>query len=357
MKEKELYMRRCLELAQRGKGQVAPNPMVGAVLVYKDRRIGEGWHERYGEAHAEVRCLESVADEDKHLISESTMYVSLEPCAHFGKTPPCAVRLAEEKVKEVIVCNDDPFEKVQGKGFDLLHTAGIKTETGVLMDEGRWVNRRFFCFHQQKRPYIILKWAQTEQSYFASSDGSRLQMSNRHSQQLVHKWRTEEAAILVGTKTAIADDPQLTARLWEGRQPLRIVIDRRLEVPATHMIFGSEARTWIVNEKEDKAEGQTRLIRMSFEGNVIEQLMERLHEEQITSLIVEGGAKLLNSFIESGLWDEARVFITPNILKEGVPAPLLTNSDKAFESDIAGDTLKVYVQRESKYKYENGMEL
>jgi diaminohydroxyphosphoribosylaminopyrimidine deaminase/5-amino-6-(5-phosphoribosylamino)uracil reductase len=182
-------------------------------------------------------------------------------------------------------------------------------------------------------------------------------MSNRHSQQLVHKWRTEEAAILVGTKTAIADDPQLTARLWEGRQPLRIVIDRRLEIPATHKIFGSEARTWILNEKGDNTEGQAVFIKMSFEGNVLEKLMKTLHQENITSLIVEGGAKLLNSFIESGLWDEARVFITPNILENGMPASLLTNSEKAFESDIADDTLKVYVHRESKYKYVNGMEL
>ncbi|HTM67091.1 MAG TPA: bifunctional diaminohydroxyphosphoribosylaminopyrimidine deaminase/5-amino-6-(5-phosphoribosylamino)uracil reductase RibD, partial [Flavipsychrobacter sp.] len=192
MKNNEAYMKRCLELALTGRGNVAPNPMVGAVLVHEGRIIGEGFHAVRGQNHAEVNCLESVREEDKHLIPESTMYVSLEPCAHFGKTPPCAVRLVKERVKEVIVGNEDPFEKVSGKGLSILREHNIETESGILQQQGLWLNRRFFCFHQRKRPYIILKWAQTEQGFFAPLNRSRFQMSNRHSQQLVHKWRTEE---------------------------------------------------------------------------------------------------------------------------------------------------------------------
>ncbi|MBZ0099323.1 MAG: bifunctional diaminohydroxyphosphoribosylaminopyrimidine deaminase/5-amino-6-(5-phosphoribosylamino)uracil reductase RibD, partial [Taibaiella sp.] len=192
----ELYIRRCFELSLRGKGRVSPNPMVGAVLVHNGRIIGEGWHKEYGGPHAEINCLASVAEEDKHLIPQSTMYVSLEPCAHHGKTPPCADRLVQERVKEVIICNTDPHDKVAGKGIEILRKAGIAVTTGVLEREGRWLSRRFFCTMEQKRPYVILKWAQTADGFFAPLDRSRYQITTQDSMQLLHKWRTEEDAIM-----------------------------------------------------------------------------------------------------------------------------------------------------------------
>jgi len=199
--------------------------MVGAVLVYEGRVIGEGWHRQYGQAHAEVNCLESVAEEDKHLIPQSTMYVSLEPCAHYGKTPPCANRLVQEGIKKVVICNTDPFAQVDGKGITILKDSSAEVITGVQADAGRWLNMRFFCMQEQQRPYIILKWAQTADGFIAPADGSRLQISNQQSSQLVHKWRTEEDAIMVGYNTAVNDNPQLTARLWQGKNPLRIALD------------------------------------------------------------------------------------------------------------------------------------
>jgi diaminohydroxyphosphoribosylaminopyrimidine deaminase/5-amino-6-(5-phosphoribosylamino)uracil reductase len=357
MKNHEVFMKRCLELASAGQGNVAPNPMVGAVLVHHDSIIGEGCHEVYGQTHAEINCLDSVKDEHRHLISESTMYVSLEPCAHFGKTPPCALRLAKEKVKEVIVCNEDPFEKVSGRGFTILHEHHIATESGILKDHGLWVNRRFFCFHQQKRPYIILKWAQTQQGFFAPLNRTRFQMSNRHSQQLVHKWRTEEAAILVGTKTALHDDPQLTARHWNGRQPLRIVIDRSLSLPPSLRLFDGEAPVWVVNGKKDGDDKNLKYVALDFAADVLQQLLQRLYQANILSLIAEGGAALLSSFIREGLWDEARIFETENVLQEGIPAPLLHEANKAFSTSIGSDSLHVYVRESSPYQYVKEMEL
>lgn len=351
------FMRRCLELAQKGKGFTAPNPMVGAILVHKDRIIGEGYHAYYGEAHAEINCLQAVATTDLHLIPESTMYVSLEPCAHFGKTPPCATRLVAEKVKEVVICNKDPFEKVSGRGIDILEQHQIKTQIGLLEQEGLWVNRRFFCFHVQKRPYIILKWAQTQRGFFAPLNRTRFQMSNRHSQQLVHKWRTEEAAILVGTKTAMTDDPQLTARLWHGKQPLRIVIDKKMELPSSLRLFNSEANTWIINELKDAEQENLRFLKIDHEKDLLAQLLSRLYEQQIQSLIVEGGTAVLNSFLEKGLWDEARIFITPDVLQEGIRAPVINNAVHAFSANLDTDNLHMYVNATSKYQYVSGMEL
>jgi diaminohydroxyphosphoribosylaminopyrimidine deaminase/5-amino-6-(5-phosphoribosylamino)uracil reductase len=285
------------------------------------------------------------------------MYVSLEPCAHQGKTPSCALRLVAERIKEVIICNKDPYEQVRGKGIEILGRNGIKITTGILENEGLWLNRRFFCFHQQQRPYIVLKWAQTEQGYFAPPDRTRHQMSNMHSLQLVHKWRTEEAAILVGTNTALNDNPQLTARLWSGRQPLRVVLDRCLRLPKTLSVFNESAFTWVINELQEKTDKHTRYVKFNFNDNVLHELLKELYQADILSLIVEGGAAVLDSFIKAGLWDEARVFVTPGLIDEGVAAPLLSNATKAFSSDIDSDTLHVYVNKQSQYQYINGMEL
>lgn len=351
------YMQRCLDLAQMGKGNVAPNPMVGAVLVYNGRIIGEGWHRKYGEAHAEVNCLESVAEDDKHLVPESTMYVSLEPCSHYGKTPPCAVRLVAEQVKKVVICNDDPFEKVDGRGLQILNTAGIETETAILKEKGEWLNRRFFCFHKQKRPYVILKWAQTENGYFAPYGNRRYQLSNEYSARLVHKWRTEEAAIMVGTNTALADDPQLTARLWNGNQPLRIVIDRSLVLPNSLKLFDNNVETWVFNDKKDDVIGNVSYVKVDFDDSLPGTILSELYKANIQSIIIEGGAKLLHSFIEKGLWDEARVITADATLSHGIAAPLLTNGSKEFDMRFGTDTLTLYVNNKSAYPYVQGMEL
>ncbi len=353
----EIFMQRCLELAQMAKGNTAPNPMVGAVLVHNERTIGEGWHHYYGADHAEVNCLKNVAEADKHLIPESTMYVNLEPCAHYGITPPCAVRLVGEKVKKVIVANIDPFEKVSGMGLEILTQGEVAIKTGVLEQEGLWVNRRFFCFHRQKRPYIILKWAQTNNGFIAPSDKSRLQITCNDSRKLVHKWRTEEAAIMVGTTTALNDNPQLTARLHEGKQPLRIVLDRKLRLPHTHHVFDNSAATWIINERQEMLNGNIHSVQLTFDDTLLTQLMNRLYAAKILSVIVEGGAVLLNSFIRMGLWDEARIFTGDVFLHDGISAPHLENEDPAFTTDKGSDSLQVFVNKNCAYHYIKGMEL
>ena len=357
MNTAEYYMSNCLELAQRAKGHTAPNPMVGAILVYNDRIIGEGWHHFYGADHAEVNCLKNVPEADKHLIPESTMYVNLEPCAHYGITPPCAVRLVEERVKQVMIANKDPFEVVSGRGIELLKEGRILVQTGILEKEGGWVNRRFFCYHKKKRPYIILKWAQTKEGYLAAADRSRVQITGAESQQLVHKWRTEEGAIMVGTHTALNDNPQLTARLWQGKQPLRIAIDRKLQLPATHHLFDNSTATWIINEEREILHGNVHHVMMPFDDTLLSQLLHRLYEANILSLIVEGGAILLDSFIKQGLWDEARIFTGNTSIRNGIPAPLLTGESHAFTSVIGEDRLQVFVNNNSDYPYIAGMEL
>jgi len=353
----EVYIKRCFDLAQLAKGNTAPNPMVGAVLVHSDRVIGEGWHQQYAEAHAEINCLASVADADKHLISESTMYVNLEPCAHHGKTPPCAVRLSEEKVKQVIISNKDPFEKVDGRGIDILNQNHISVTTGILEKEGLWLNRRFFCFHQQKRPYIILKWAQTKEGFFAPADKSRFQISNEQSQSLSHKWRTEEAAIMVGYNTALYDNPQLTARQWNGRQPLRIVLDRNLQLPKTHHVFKPGSPTWIVNEQKESSTGCPEYLQIDFDEKFLTRLMQRLYNTNVLSLTVEGGAALLDNFIDNNLWDEARIFTAPSSLANGLAAPILRNADNIMQTQLGSDILNVYTSKQSPYTYVPGMQL
>lgn len=353
----EVYMKRCLELAQRASGHTAPNPMVGAVLVHEGRVIGEGWHHFYGADHAEVNCLKSVIDEDKGLIPESTMYVNLEPCAHFGITPPCANRLVAERVKRVIIANTDPFAQVSGKGIQILQEAGIEVEHGMMSEEGLWMNRRFFCAHQQQRPYIILKWAQTANGYIAPADKSRFQISNEESRLLVHKWRTEEGAIMVGAKTAMNDNPELTARLWQGKHPLRIVLDRELRLPHTHHVFDKEAATWVINEEKEQLEGNVHFVHLKFDDQLLVRVLQRLQGAKILSLIVEGGAKLLEGFISAGLWDEARIFTGSTSLSDGVPAPLIKEGKRAFETAVGDNRLELYINEKSAYPYVEGMGL
>src|SRR5215207_8983700 len=224
----EIYMHRCLELARLGSGSVAPNPMVGAVLVYKDMIIGEGYHQQYGEAHAEVNCLNSVRPEHQHLIEQSTLYVSLEPCAHYGKTPPCADLIIQKKIPEVVVGCCDPFIQVNGKGIEKLQSAAVNVTIGVLEEECKQLNKRFFGFHTVQRPYVILKWAQTADGKVAGNDYGRKRISNQQTNRIVHKWRSEETTVVVGTNTALYDDPALTTRLWAGKNPVRIVVDMHM---------------------------------------------------------------------------------------------------------------------------------
>jgi diaminohydroxyphosphoribosylaminopyrimidine deaminase / 5-amino-6-(5-phosphoribosylamino)uracil reductase len=337
-------MHRCLELASLGAGYVSPNPMVGAVLVHNGRIIGEGYHQHYGEAHAEVNCIASVMEADRGLIKESTLYVSLEPCAHFGKTPPCADLIIKYKIPRVIIGCRDPFKEVDGKGIDKLKAAGIDTELGILEDKCKELNKRFFLFNTKHRPYIVLKWAQTADGVISSGNEQRLLISNEYSNRLVHKWRSEDAAILVGTNTALLDNPELTTRLWEGKSPLRLVLDMDLRLPSSLKIFNDSAGTIIFNSLRHEEKGNLLYYQLSKTGNVIHQMMKALYQLRIQSVLVEGGAKLLQSFIDERLWDEARVITgTAATASENyLRAPLLTNSIKKEETMLGNDKIEIF---------------
>ena len=299
-------MQRCLQLAAMGAGKVAPNPIVGAVLVYEDRIIGEGYHQQFGEAHAEVSCINSVAEADRMLIKESTLYVSLEPCAHFGKTPPCADLIIKNKIPKVVIGCQDSFKEVAGKGIERLKAAGIEVAVGILENECIELNRRFFVFHEMKRPYIILKWAQSSDRKIAA-EAKRTFISNDFTNRLVHKWRTEEAAIMVGTNTALLDDPALTARLWPGNNPVRLVIDTALKLPLYLKLFDRTVKTVVFNFVKQGKDENLNYYKLKKDENILLQIAGALYEMNIQSVMVEGGAKLLQSFIEEGIWDEAWV--------------------------------------------------
>ena len=314
-------MSRCMELAVMAIGRVSPNPMVGAVLVHDGRIIGEGYHEQYGYAHAEVNCINSVKEQDKHLISDSTIYVSLEPCAHHGKTPPCADLIIERGIQRVVTGSGDPNPLVAGKGIKKLRDAGVEVTEHIMERECDFLNRRFMTYHTRQRPYIILKWAQSADGFFAPDDSRQVWLTNEYSKKLVHKWRTEEDAILVGTRTALIDDPQLTARLWEGRNPLRILIDMALHVPAESRIFDDEAMTLVYNASKEKLQFGTVYVKVDPDKPLPQQIAADLYHRKIQSVIIEGGAYTLNSFIDAGLWDEARVLTAPTLLSAGIAAP------------------------------------
>ena len=306
----EIYMNRCIELASLGTGTVAPNPMVGAVLVHQNRIIGEGFHQQYGQAHAEVNCLNSVAPEDQNLISDSTLYVSLEPCVHYGKTPPCTDLIIKHQIKKVFIGAIDPFNLVSGKGIAALRASGISVTTGVLAKECQLLNKRFFTFHSQKRPFIILKWAQTANYKIAGTANERLQISNEYTNRLVHKWRSEEASILIGTNTALLDNPALTTRLWTGHNLIRLVIDRHLLLPPELQIFDEKARTIIFNEQKHTIDlnQSAELVspayfRIPDQGDILPSISEACYQLNIQSILVEGGAKTLQHFINAGFWD------------------------------------------------------
>jgi len=336
-------MHRCLELARLGAGSVAPNPMVGAVLVHNGAIIGEGYHRQYGQAHAEVNCIASVAPEHQPLISQSVMYVSLEPCAHWGKTPPCADLIIRNNIPEVFVGCRDPFKEVDGKGIEKLKAAGIKTVTGVLEQACRDLNCRFFTFHTQHRPYTILKWAQTADGRMGSGDDSRLFISNEYSNRLVHKWRSEEAAILTGTNTALMDNPALTTRLWAGNNPIRLVVDMDLRLPASLQLFDGAVRTIVFNTIRHEERDNLLYYQVTRDVNLIDQINNALYHLHIQSVLVEGGARLLQSYFDAEVWDEARV-ITNNALHQpgGLPAPVPGEMELCSSMELHTDTIRFY---------------
>jgi diaminohydroxyphosphoribosylaminopyrimidine deaminase/5-amino-6-(5-phosphoribosylamino)uracil reductase len=338
-------MQRCLQLATAGAGYVAPNPMVGAVLVHENRIIGEGYHQKYGGPHAEVHCVNSVKEADRHLIPQSTMYVSLEPCAHFGKTPPCADLIIEKKIPQVVIGCRDPFKQVDGKGVEKLQAAGVQVTLGVLSPECKNLNKRFITFHTQHRPYIILKWAQTANGKMAADAGSnRLLISNEFTNRLVHKWRSSAAAILVGTNTALFDDPALTTRLWQGPDPVRLVIDMNLRLPTSLQLFNKQVKTIVFNSLQHAEQENLLYYQVTQDVNLVHQVVHALYQLKIQSVLVEGGAQLLQSFIDEGLWDEMRVITNQElVVANGLPAPRMQNGQLLKQESFFSDTLHYFV--------------
>ena len=317
--------------------------MVGAVLVYNNRIIGEGYHMQYGQAHAEVNCINAVADADKELIPKSTLYVSLEPCAHFGKTPPCTDLIIAKKIPIVIIGCRDPFKEVNGKGVEKLLAAGIEVILPVLEAACKELNKRFFTFHTQHRPYIILKWAQTGNGIIGNEDHSRLLISNEFSNRLVHKWRSEEAAILAGTNTALFDNPSLTTRLWKGNNPVRLVVDMDLRLPSSLQLFDGSVRTIVFNSLKHEEDNNLLYYQVTKEVSIVHQVCNALYQLHIQSVLVEGGAQLLQSFINENMYDEAIVITNTDLqTANGIPAPLSSNMQLQDTIQLQSDTIRFY---------------
>ena len=339
-------MHRCLQLAKKGLGNVAPNPMVGAILVHKDVIIGEGYHESFGSNHAEVNCIQSVTSNNHELIKDSTLYVSLEPCNHFGKTPPCTNCIIQHGIKEVVIACMDSFEKVNGSGIKKLKEAGIKVTIGVLEKEALALNKRFFTFHTLKRPYIILKWAQTNNGMIAGEMKQRIKISNDSTNKLVHQWRSQESGIFVGTYTAELDNPSLTTRLWTGKNPLRIFIDKDLRISQSSNLLDNSTPTLILNRLEEKKIGNTIFVKYDETKRLIPQLNAILYDKGISSLIVEGGSTLLQSFINENIWDEARIITNKNMeVLNGLDSPIISKKNPIKVESIFHDEI-VYYSRE-----------
>ena len=341
----EKYIKRCIELAQNGLGTTYPNPMVGSVIVYENQIIGEGWHKKAGEPHAEVNAVRSV--KDKSLLKKATIYVSLEPCSHFGKTPPCCDLIIANQIPNVVVGTVDPNEKVAGKGILKLIEAGANVTVGVLEDECNELNKRFFTFHQKKRPYIILKWAESQDGFLApektiSQDRKPIWITNTYSRQLVHKWRTEEQAILVGTQTVIDDNPKLNARNWSGNNPVRVVIDRENKIDQNSFIFDDTVKTIIFsNENKKTSTANTQFEVIDFSKNIIPEILDVLYKNQIQSIIIEGGRQTLQSFIDENVWDEARIFVGKQSFGNGTKAPIISRKNNSKTTILSDELIQI----------------
>lgn len=336
----EYYIKRCFDLARLGAGSVSPNPMVGAVLVHQDRIIGEGWHQQYGQAHAEVNAVRSVKPEDQPFISQSTLYVSLEPCNIFGKTPPCTNLILQNKIPKVVISCLDQTPEVAGKGVELLRKNGVEVITGILEEEGKMLSRFRNHFVTQKRPYIILKYAQTLNGKFGKAN-EQVWISNEYSKRLVHKWRSEVDAILVGTHTARIDNPALTNRLYFGKSPLRIVFDKYLQLPENLQLLDQQSPTLVVTSKPQTEIFNVDYLTVPFDTDFLAALLPYLYEKKIAILLVEGGATLLSQFIQNNLWDESRVLIGNTILQEGIPAPFISG-EIAQQYSLGSDQIICY---------------
>lgn len=341
----EKYIKRCIQLAKNGLGTTYPNPMVGSVIVYNNQIIGEGWHKKAGEPHAEVNAVNSV--KDKSLLKKATIYVSLEPCSHFGKTPPCCDLIIANKIPNVVVGTVDPNEKVAGRGIKKLIEAGANVTVGILEDECSELNKRFFTFHQKRRPYIILKWAESQDGFLApekieNQDRKPIWITNTYSRQLVHKWRTEEQAILVGTNTVINDNPKLNARDWHGNSPARIVLDRNNRINKESFIFDDSVKTFIFsNEKTNSSTENTQFEAIDFSLNIVPQILEVLYQNQIQSVIIEGGRQTLQSFIDENLWDEARIFVGKTSFESGTKAPILSRKNSTKTNILSDELIQI----------------
>lgn len=337
----ELYMLRCFDLACLGAGQVSPNPMVGAVLVHENRIIGEGWHQKYGEAHAEVNCLNAVSPENQRYIPYSTLYCSLEPCFHFGKTPPCVDLILKKKIPHMVICNTDPNPLVSGQSIEKMKAAGIDVITGILDAEGKWLNRVFFTRILKKRPFVILKWAQSADG-FVGKKSERTQISGAPAGRLVHKWRSETDAVLVGSETAVTDNPRLDVRHFFGKKPLRIAFDRSGKIPPGHHLLDDTAGTWIFGPERPGSFKNTLFFPVS--GQVgIPDLLNRLLYANAGSLLVEGGPDILSQFINAGYWDEIRLLENKKRLGSGIPAPSLPASAELVEEfHLRDDLVRIF---------------
>jgi len=338
LKDLSKYMQRALDLAGLGIGKVSPNPMVGCVIVHRQKIVGEGWHQHYGGPHAEVNAIKSV--DDPEVLASSTLFVNLEPCAHYGKTPPCTELIITSGIKKVVIANIDPNPMVAGKGVEQLRKSGIEVIEGVLRERGEFLNRRFFTGHRQHRPYIILKWAETADGFIARTDFDSKWISNECSRQLVHQYRTQEDAVLVGRNTAQYDNPELTVRHWEGRNPIRIVLDPNLVLSNKLKLFDGSVLTLCYNHVSNKDEDKLKYIKSPKRG-LLEFIWDDLFKRNIQSVMVEGGGKLLNSLIKENYWDEARVFTSSTEFGEGINAPVISTGHHE-ERIISGDLLKIY---------------
>jgi len=329
----EQYMQRAFELAALGRGAVAPNPLVGCVIVHNGLIIGEGWHQKYGQAHAEVNAIDSV--KNPALLPEATLYVTLEPCAHYGKTPPCSLLIIEKGIKKVVVANLDPFPQVAGKGIAMLETAGCEVVIGVLAEQGRWLNRRFFTCQEQKRPYVILKWAESADGFMAPSAKGAYWISSPESKLLTHHWRAEESGILVGAGTVLADNPALTTRLVQGPNPHRFVLESEPFLSNDWQVFDASAPT-------------TRLVFTPHAlHTALPKLLHELQMQGIQSLLVEGGQHTLQAFLDTDLWDEIRLFKAKSVLKSGLPSPVLNEAYLNHSQQVGNDKLLFYLNHKS----------
>jgi len=369
VKIEEFYIKRCIELAKNGLGTTYPNPLVGSVIVYNNEIIGEGWHKKAGDAHAEVNAIASVKDQS--LLSKATLYVSLEPCSHFGKTPPCSDLIVDKSIPNVVIGTIDPNSKVAGKGIEKLKSAGINVTVGILEKECNELNKRFFTFHNKKRPFIILKWAESGDGFIAPleilrkdqtrstratdeqsgakaelnevNDKAPVWLSNDFSRQLVHKWRSEEQAILVGTQTVLDDNPKLDVRDWKGENPIRIVLDKSLKIPNDFHVYDGKSKTIFITEKENLTLMDNRIFENAiFDNQLADKIVSILYKNAIQSVIIEGGRQTIQTFIEANLWDEARVFKSKIILKDGTKAPDISIKSGKKQVIVADELLTYF---------------